>query len=52
MNKKYVGIGVALGLCFGPVLGVVMHNVGLGIAMGLPLGTAFGAVWARKKSKD
>jgi hypothetical protein len=52
MNKKYVGIGVSLGLCFGAALGAVIRNVGLGIAMGLPLGAAFGAVWARKKSAD
>ena len=52
MNKKYIGIGVSLGLCFGAALGAVMHNVGLGIAIGLPFGTAFGAVWARKRSID
>jgi hypothetical protein len=52
MNKKYVGVGASLGLCFGIVLGAAMHNVGLGIALGLPIGTAFGAGWARKKSKD
>ena len=52
MNKKYVGIGISLGLCFGTALGAAMQNVGLGMALGLTFGTAFGAVWARKKSKD
>ena len=52
MDKKYLGIGVALGLCFGTALGAAMHNVGLGTAIGVSLGTAFGAAWARKKVKD
>jgi hypothetical protein len=52
MNKKYMGIGVALGLCFGTALGAVMHNVGLGIALGLPFGAAIGAVMARRRSND
>jgi Mg/Co/Ni transporter MgtE len=52
MNKKYIGIGASLGLCFGIVAGTAMHNISLGIALGLPFGTAFGAVWARKKSID
>ena len=50
MNKKYVGIGISLGLCFGVALGAVMHNIGLGTALGLPFGAAFGVVWARRKS--
>ena len=52
MNKKYIGIGIALGLCFGVVLGAAMHNTGLGIAIGLPFGAAIGYVLARKHSKD
>jgi hypothetical protein len=52
MNKKYMGVGIALGLCFGSALGAALHNVGLGIALGLPFGAAFGAVLARKHSKD
>jgi hypothetical protein len=52
MSNKYIGIGVALGLCFGTVLGAAMHNVGLGIALGLPFGTAIGVVLGRKKSKN
>jgi hypothetical protein len=49
MNKKYIGVGVSLGLCFGAALGAAVHNVGLGIALGLPFGAAIGVVLARKK---
>lgn len=52
MNKKYVGIGASLGLCFGVALGAAAHNVGLGIALGMLFGTAFGAVWSRKMRHD
>ena len=52
MNKKYIGIGTSLGLCFGAGLGAALHNVGLWSGIGMVFGTAFGAVWARKMSKD
>ncbi len=52
MDKKLVGVGAGLGVCFGAALGAIMHNPGLGVALGLVCGAALGAVWARKKSKD
>ena len=28
MNRKHVGVGISLGLCFGAALGTALHNLG------------------------
>lgn len=51
MSKKYsAGIGLALGLCFGVVLGMLLDNLGLGIALGLLAGITFDILGTRKKN--
>lgn len=52
MNKTYLGTGVALGICFGTVLGAIMHDMGKGIALGLSFGLVMGAILGRKRSQD
>jgi hypothetical protein len=65
MNRKHVGVGISLGLCFGAALGTALHNlgwsssaIGVGMAPGVSLGTVYGAAFgpaldaelARKKA--
>jgi hypothetical protein len=50
MNRKHVGVGISLGLCFGAALGAALHNLGVGTAMpnvgvGIALGVSLGAVY-------
>jgi len=45
MNRKSVGVGISLGLCFGGALGTATHNVGVGIALGAGLGVAFAMIF-------
>ena len=43
-TKKYVGIGMALGIVFGAVVGqAIFGNVGVGVAMGMIFGPVIGA---------
>jgi|TARA_B110000263_G_C14828634_1_gene294221 hypothetical protein len=43
-TKKYVGIGMALGIICGAVFGqAIFGNVGVGVAMGMIFGPAIGA---------
>lgn len=51
MDKKYIGVGVSLGLGFGIVLGAAMHNLVFGIALGLPFGAAIGVVMSARRAK-
>ena len=50
MNRKHVGVGISLGLCFGAALGMALQTlgwsssaIGVGIALGVSLGTIYGA---------
>ena len=51
-TKKYVGIGMALGIVFGAVFGqTILGNVGVGVAMGMIFGAVIGAglSWTRPR---
>jgi hypothetical protein len=58
MNRKYAGVGISLGLCFGVALGAAMQSVALGMVFGVALGITFstpfvatsGAALARKNA--
>ena len=47
-TKKYIGIGMALGVVFGAVFGqTIFGNVGVGVAMGMIFGAVIGAAISR-----
>ena len=47
-TKKYVGIGMALGIICGAVFGqAIFGNVGVGVAMGITFGAAIGVAISR-----
>ena len=47
-TKKYVGIGMALGIIFGAVFGqAILGNVGVSVAMGMIFGAVIGAAISR-----
>ena len=47
MDKRYIGIGIALGVVFG----AATDHVGLGLALGIVLGAAIGAAKARRNDE-
>jgi hypothetical protein len=53
-DKNYIGMGVALGLCFGAALGLTaFDNIAIGIGAGLVLGLAIGtALQARHENAN
>jgi hypothetical protein len=44
VDKRYIGIGIALGVVFG----AATDHVGLGLALGIVFGAALGAAKARR----
>jgi len=44
MNRKYLGLGIALGVAFG----AATDHLGLGLALGIVFGAALGAAKARR----
>jgi zinc transporter ZupT len=53
MVKNNIGIGAALGVSLGTLIGAALHNIGAGIAVGVALGAAIGlAINGRKRSSN
>jgi hypothetical protein len=44
MDRKFIGLGIALGVVFG----AATDHIGLGLALGLVFGAAIGAARARR----
>ncbi len=47
MDRKWIGIGLALGVVFG----VALHNIALGIGIGLAAGALIGVARARREGR-
>jgi hypothetical protein len=61
VNRKHVGVGISLGVCFGAALGAALHvlgvgtampNVGVGIALGVSLGAVYGAAFGPARNAE
>ena len=52
MNRTSVGLGIALGLCFGVTLGTAVQDIGVGVAFGVGLGTAFAAFFGASDAES
>ena len=55
-NRNAPGVGLALGIVIGSVIGVATDNIGLwipiGVATGAGVGTSIGAGWFSQKKKQ
>ena len=47
MDRKWIGVGLALGLVFG----VALHNIAVGIGVGLAAGALIGVARARREGR-
>jgi len=47
VDRKWIGIGLALGVVFG----VALHNIALGIGIGLAAGALIGVARARREGR-
>jgi hypothetical protein len=48
MDRKYIGLGIALGVVFG----VATDHLGLGLALGIVFGTAIAAAKGRRDGRS
>lgn len=42
-NKKNISIGMAMGIVFGSIVGVLTDNIGLWLALGIAIGAGIGS---------
>jgi hypothetical protein len=47
VDRKWIGVGLALGLVFG----VALHNIAVGIGVGLAAGALIGVARARREGR-
>ena len=51
-NKKNISIGMAMGVAFGSIVGVLTDNIGLWLPVGIAIGAGIGSRMDQVKKKQ